>query len=310
MTVKTFSLRHSFLTAIILTATLNPMESLACACGCGIFDISTSSMLPTHEGGMVFVEYDFMNQDHNWQHSSGSPSANNDDKDIKTHFFTAGAQYLFNRSWGVQASVPYWQRHFTTTDQNTGDVVSFDHGSLGDVRLKGIYSGFSPDMSSGITFGTKLPTGNYTQTGFDRDTSIGAGSTDILLGAYHVGKLAGSWNWFANGELDQPVLIKNGYRPGSDINAVTGVYYQGVSIGDVRISPVAQITGSYRLRDRGLQANRANSGYERLLLSPGLEIDTGAIKLYGDVGFPVMQYVRGNQLTSNVFFKLNISRSF
>ena len=295
---------------IFIAVLIAPTESLACACGCGIFDVSTSTMLPTQEGGMAFVEYDFMNQDRNWHHASSSPSAANDDKDIKSNSVTAGVQYMFNRSWGAEIALPYLQRHFTTTDENSSDVASFDHSSLGDIRLQGIYSGFSADMSSGITFGTKLPTGQHNQTGFDRDTAIGSGSTDLLLGAYHTGSLIKNWNWFANGLLDQPLLTQNGYRPGSEINAVTGVYYKGWRIGNAQISPIAQITGSYRLQDRGQQANPQNSGYERLLLSPGVEIDTGKFRIYGDVGFPVYDHVRGNQLTASTLFKLNVSRSF
>ena len=212
---------------LLVLACLIPAESLACACGCGIFDIGTSAMLPTQEGGRTFLEYDFLNQDHNRRHSSAAPSADNDDKDIKTSFITVGAQYSFSRSWGAQIAVPYWRRHFTTTDEDSGDIVRYNHVSLGDIRLKGIYSGFSPDMSSGVTFGLKLPTGDHAQTGFDRDTTIGTGSTDLLLGAYHMRNLSGGWNGFASAEWDQPALIQDGYRPGAELNAVTGVYYKG-----------------------------------------------------------------------------------
>ena len=30
-----------------------PGVSEACACGCGVFDVGTASMFPTHSGGMV-----------------------------------------------------------------------------------------------------------------------------------------------------------------------------------------------------------------------------------------------------------------
>ena len=258
---------------------------------------------------MAFVEYDFMNQNRNWNGTSRTPATNNDDKDIKTNFVTAGAQYMFSRAWGAEVEVPYWKRHFTTTDGG-GDIVQFDHSAVGDVRVKGIYSGFSGDMSSGVTFGLKLPTGDYTFHGFDRDTAIGSGSTDLLLGAYHMGNLTGLWNWFARGELDQPVLIRSQYRPGSEVDAVSGVYYNGWVIGNVKIAPLAQIIGSYRLQDRGAKANYDNSGYQRLLLSPGVEVDTGAAKIYADIGVPVYGHVKGNQLIAPVIFKLNISRSF
>ena len=303
---------YTFTAAILVTTLLSSafsQQAYACACGCGVFDVGTSGMLPTHEGGMVFIEYDFMNQNKNWHGTSSAPAADNDDKDIKTNFYTVGGQYMFNRSWGIEAQVPYWQRHFTTTDDSS-NIVQFDHASIGDVRLKGIYSGFSEDMSSGLTFGLKLPTGSYTQNGFDRDTSIGSGSTDILLGAYHMGSLAGAFNWFGNAQWDQPVLTRGNYRPGSEVDVGAGVYYHGWSVQGIRIAPLAQLINSYRLQDRGLNANHDNSGYERVLFSPGIEFDTGSYRLYGDVGIPVYQHVKGEQLTAPVIFKLNISRSF
>ncbi len=42
-------------------------------------------------------------------------------------------------------------------------------------------------MSSGLSLGVKLPTGDWTYPNFDRDTSIGTGTTDLLLGGYHLG---------------------------------------------------------------------------------------------------------------------------
>ena len=69
-------------------------------------------MLPTGPGGMAWLEYDFMNQDKNWHGTSSAPGANNDDKDIKSSFFTAGAEYMFNRAWGAEVEVPYVRTAF------------------------------------------------------------------------------------------------------------------------------------------------------------------------------------------------------
>jgi hypothetical protein len=288
-----------------------PEAAFACACGCGVFDVTTGSMFPTQEGGTAFLEYDFMNQDKNWSGTSGAPAANNDDKTIRTNFFTAGAQYMFSREWGVEAEVPYWDRYFNTTNDN-GDIEGFRHDAFGDVRLRGIYSGFSQDMSTGLTFGLKLPTGDYSYPNFDRDTEIGTGSTDLLLGAYHMGVLTSDnrFDWFVNAQLDQPFLITAGYRPGSEVDAVSGVYYNGWRIGNVRITPIAQVIGSYRLSDRGPAADPADSGYKRVLLSPAIEANMGSWQVYADVAVPVYQDVTGNQLVTSQFFTLNISRSF
>jgi len=304
------SIRTSvFLTTLLATTPLFSANAYACACGCGIFDVGTSDMLPTHPGGMAWLEYDFMNQNKNWHDDSKAPAANNSDKDIKTSFFTAGAEYMFNRTWGAEIEVPYWSRHFTT-DLGGGDIQQFNHSAVGDVRIKGIYSGLSPDMSTGITFGLKLPTGDHTYANFDRDTEIGTGSTDALLGAYHVGNLTSQFNWFVNGQLDQPFLTTAGYRPGGEVDVSSGIYYDGWDVGDVRISPVAEILGSDRLHDRGINADPANSGYKRVLLAPGLEVDAAGFRIYGDVAVPVYQQVKGNQLTAGELFKLNISHTF
>lgn len=289
-----------------------PHIALACACGCGVFDIQTGSNMPNGKGGTVWLEYDYMNQHNNWNNTSSAPSANNEDKTIITHFVTVGGQYMFNNAWGVTAQLPYWDRYFKTTDEDTGDIVSFRHHAIGDARIKGIYSGFASDMSTGLTFGVKLPTGNYSYHGFDRDTQIGTGSTDILLGAYHMGWLdkARNWGWFVNGEWDAPVITTAGYRPGAELNVAPGIYYEKWNIGDVAITPIAQLIGAYRLSDRGPNADAGNSGYTRVLFSPGIEISKGKNRLFTSISAPLYDDVKGNQLTAPVLFKVKLSRDF
>ncbi|MBV9849311.1 MAG: hypothetical protein JO250_06455 [Armatimonadetes bacterium] len=287
-------------------------RSLACACGCGVFDVGDPTMFPHDTGGIVFLEYDYMDQNRNWSGTSRAPAANNDDKDIRTNFWTAGAQYMFNRKWGVMAEVPYWQRHFETTDEDTGDIVDFDHAAFGDIRLRGIYTGFSPDMSTGVTFGLKLANGDHTYAGFDPDTSIGTGSTDLLLGAFHSGALTADnhWDWFVNGQLDLPFQHVAAYRPGNEVDGIGGIGYRGWSVGKYTVAPLLQLVGSYRERDGGPEADPPNSGYERLLLTPGIQVHAGSYTMYADVGLPVYQNVNGNQLTAAALFKINISHDF
>ncbi len=47
---------------------------------------------------------------------------------------------------------------------------SFEHSALGDIRIEGMYTGFSDDMSTGVRFGVKLASGDFTYSNFDRDT--------------------------------------------------------------------------------------------------------------------------------------------
>ena len=79
----------------------------------------------------------------------------------------------------------------------------------------GMYTGFFRDMSTGIIFGVKLPTGTFQAFGFDRDTQIGSGSTDLLLGAFHRGLLTGdnAWQYFGQIMWRQPFLYQAGFDP-------------------------------------------------------------------------------------------------
>ena len=91
---------------------------------------------------------------------------------------------------------------------------------MGDIRLEGIYTGFFADQSAGVSFGLKLPTGDWTHENafgdVDRDSEIGTGSTDLLLGGFFRGNLTQDekWDWFAQGLLDVPVLTQAGYQSG------------------------------------------------------------------------------------------------
>jgi hypothetical protein len=284
----------------------------ACACGCGVFDVGTSSMFPQGGGGTAYFGYAYQDQNRNWNGSSQASAANNDDKEIRTDFFNVGVQYMFNSSWGAQLQVPFAYRYFKVED--AGKAESTTWGSLGDVRVEGIYTGFAADLSTGISFGLKLPTGNdnYNPSVVDRDTQIGSGSTDILLGGFHRGNLTADdkWDWFVQTELDVPVLIQAGFRPGVELNTAAGIDYKGFTLGRVRISPVAQAIFSYRSNDSGDAAASEDSGYERLLLSPGIEFHIHPVKIYADVELPVFQNVNGNQLVAPVMVKVNVSYMF
>ncbi len=270
-------------------------------------------MFPGGPGGMAFLEYDYQDQNRNWNGTSQAPGANNDDKEIQTHFVTFGLQYMFNWNWGIQAQMPYDFRYFKTKD-DAGDIVSRNWSQLGDVRIQGIYTGFFPDMSAGITFGVKLPTGShiFDSDVVDRDTQIGTGSTDLLLGGFYRDNLTrdNQWDWFAQLQLDVPALIQDQYRPGVELDAAAGVDYKGVSLAGVRITPVAQVIFSERTGDTGAAADPANTGYQRIMLSPGLECRLHALTLYADAEFPVYQNFTGNQLAAPVLFKVILSYMF
>jgi hypothetical protein len=319
------AVRPARLISVILVCALMPGFALACACGCGVFDVGTAAMLMTHPGGMLYLEDDYQDQNQNWVGTHAAPAANNTDKEIETHFAALGLDYAFNRDWTVSVKVPYWDRLFRTDIGAPGapDVQDYRHSALGDVRLLGTYTGISPDMSTGISLGVKLPTGDWTYPNFDRDTSIGTGTTDLLLGAYHLGSIGADdhLNWFVEALFQRAFDSREGYRPGNETDAAVGLLFDVIrSADDHKLTTVLQVIGSDRLHDSGVNADPDNSGYRRVLLSPGIEADLGRWRVYGDAEFRVYHDANAapsvategtqGQLVAPVLLKFMVSYGF
>ncbi len=314
-----------FLLIACLLFALNTQKALACACGCGVFNVGTSALIPNCAGGTAFLQYDYINQSRNWNKENKANDANNSHKQIKTQTVTAGMQYMFNRSWGMAVRLPYVKRfasdvthtHMNDEHGEESHIIKINRSSqksLGDVRINAIYSGFSADMSSGITFGLKLPTGDYKYSGFGhRDMQIGTGSTDLILGAYNMGQIdaKGKFNYFAQTSWQHALVTRNHYRIGDEISAATGVYYNlGSFLQIKKISPILQITGSKRLKDGGINSVSQNSGYSQMFFAPALELNFGSFKAYADVGFPFYRNVNGNQLVADRIYKVILGYNF
>ena len=306
----------SSVTMVGLTTT----QALACACGCSVFDVGGFDLPQEQDhGGRVFFEFWSGNQTQNYVGSSIAPAALNTDKQIVTQWYNVGFSYNFNRDWGVMVRIPTVNRTLTTDTGAFAGVTSFNSKDIGDIEIMGMYTGFFKDMSTGIMFGVKLPSGTFTAPGLDRDTQIGSGSTDLLLGAFHRGLLTGdnAWQYFGQFLLRRPFLyqaaadpqgffdgnpgVVQNYFPGYQIDGAAGIVYNNLYhvLGLDKITPLAQVIVSDRSRDTGTGADPYNSGFDRVMLSPGVEFtkvvdeaNNRVIKLYADVEFPV--YYRAN----------------
>jgi hypothetical protein len=186
---------------------------------------------------------------------------------------------------------------------------------VGDIRVEGIFTGLFEDMSAGLTLGVKLPTGDfrYDPDIVDRDSELGTGSTDVLVGGFYRGQVIrdSDLDWFGQWLLDVPVLSQDGYRPGVELDTAAGLYYNGFSLGRVKIVPLAQVIFSERTSDSGPNAaNPVASGYQRLMLSPGIEVDYHHFRFYGDVEIPVYQNFTGDQLAASLLVKVGLSYMF
>ena len=309
--ISTSAIRRTAFASFSLAAVaLSPSSVFACACGCSVFDVGTSSLLPSGPGGAVFLEWDLLDQTQNRSGGHKAPAADNEDKKIRSNFFLAGLQYMVNEKWGAMVELPVAERLFrTTAPDNPG---TFTHTALGDIRVMGVYSGFSPDMSTGIMFGLKLPTGDHSYPNFDADVQIGSGSTDILLGAFHRGQITitGSWRYFAQVLWQHEIATQSGYKPGYELNGAVGISYNNFQVRNAGIAPILQFLVSNRGRDGGTIGDPDETGYTRLLVSPGVALSVDTWKLYADVEVPIAQHVHGNQLVAPTAFKVILSRGF
>ena len=294
--------------------------ALACACGCSVFDVGGLDMPQEQDhGGRVFFEFWSGDQNENYVGSSRAPAALNSDKEINTQWYNVGFQYNFNRDWGVMVRIPTTNRTLTTDTGAYAGIVPFNSADVGDIEIMGMYTGFFKDMSTGLIFGVKLPTGTFTAPGLDRDTQIGTGSTDFLLGAFHRGLITGdnAWQYFSQVMWRRPFLYQSAadpqgffdgnpgvvqtYYPGEQIDGAIGVNYNNLYhvLGFDKITPLAQIIVSHRDPDSGTGADPYNSGFDRVMISPGIEFtkvvdeaNNRVVKLYADVEVPI--YYRAN----------------
>ena len=68
---------------------------------------------------------------------------------------------------------------------------------------------------------------------------------------------------------------------------------------------------SERTRDHGANAaDPVASGFQRVLLVPGLEYNAHPLMVYADVERPVYQHFTGNQLAASLLYKVSVSYHF
>jgi len=72
-----------------------------------------------------------------------------------------------------------------------------------------------------------------------------------------------------------------------------------------------QLQGSLRGIDSGENANPGDTGYERLFVSPGLQVvATSHLSLYADLKIPIVTHVRGNQLVAPALVNITMGFNF
>lgn len=292
-----------------------------------------------HDSGMlVDLRYSYARADR-WRAGSSAkaleaPSGSGEEIENRrtvNQLINLNLDYAINRHWGLLLGLPFVIRdHAHTLDAESGPIgQQAKFSELGDIRVQGKYQfGLAtPDAGAGIRFGFKLPTGATNQTmsppdpadpdtpyKLERSAQPGSGSTDAILGAYYFRNLPGNgFGWFASGQFQSALAIKDDYRPGREITVDVGMHYEVAS----SLNLLLQLNARHRARDTGANANPASGGYT-MSLSPGLSYALDPqTQVYGYLQLPIVQYVNADpadsasgQLTARWAATAGITRRF
>lgn len=307
--------------AALLLCVLAP-DAWACStCGCTLNTDLGNQGVEGGKGWRLEFRYDLVDQTELREGSSGVvvplPAAEEVEQRTRNAYYDFGLDYGFNRAWGVNLQLPFVGRLHSTYDTGDSALSKSDYThDLGDVKLTGRYTGFSPDMSSGLLVGLKLPTGATDErfssgpdAGMRLDPTLqpGSGTTDLLLGGYHFDELAASLGDFAQFAYQHALDEHRGYAPGDSVNLNAGVrwYWNYFFTGQL------QLNYQVRARDRGMSADAADTGGRVLYLSPGVTFAArSGWHAFAFLQVPVYRYVNGLQLTPRYIFSVGASYSF
>lgn len=320
-------------------------EALACAaCGDTLSKEWGTQGISTTPGFTADLSYNYIKQDQQ-RYGSGTASsakinelwlAGQEIEDYTTTQTISAALNYISDTWGINTLLPFVHRaHGTFGDNSVSGSLSPDNSndssssdnSIGDIRVIGIYSGFSADKTAGIIAGIKLPTGstnaNFNSgaaagTPLDPSLQIGTGSTDLILGGFLSGSME-EYGWFAQGTVQHAVVTKSfagdDYHPGDAYSLNAGIRYAKFG---AKFTPMLQLNYIHRRPDTGAAATPPDAltgggatGGTLIYLAPGASVRVGGgTSVYGFIQLPVYQNVNSLQLSPRYTLTLGVRQSF
>ena len=243
----------------------------------------------------------------------------NEHDEIKTlnQNFIASLSHAFSPSLNLALQVPLVSRdhsHVFNDDVSGPEPESWEFTRLGDVRVLAHWrldeAQSTHDRAYGLIGGIKLPTGaidvrNSAGEAAERSLQPGSGSTDVIAGGFISGHLALA-SWHTQMRWQHAVSERQGYQPGDHVSLDAGMSYP---MGAVQA--LAQINLLWRGHDTGANAEPTDSGGKYVYFSPGAAVPLGKdAQIYGLVQLPLVQNVRGTQLTADWAATLGLTRRF
>lgn len=312
---------------LVGSVTLIPSMGFA-SCGsafCTVNSNWTAEGAATETGSVFDLRYEYINQNQPRSGTNnvtaGQISHDHDEVSTANHNLLATYSRTFDNGWGVTVVAPVVERshfHLRNEEDGTQAAERWKFTGLGDVRVVGRYQlpfvgEITGPATTGITFGLKLPTGKTTITNragdlAERTLQPGSGTTDLVLGAYYHQKLPQSnASWFIQGQIQHALNSHDDFKPGAQAAVDAGFRY---AMND-KLSALIQVNALLKQRDRGGQAEPADSGGRFVSISPGLSYAlTETVQIYGFFQKPVYQDVHGVQLTANKSLVAGLSTRF
>jgi hypothetical protein len=297
------------------------------SCGAAFCSINTdlaAEALGTAGGGVLDLRYERIRQDQprtgTRRLAVGEIRRHHDEVSTTNQNLVANYTHNFASGWGVSVTAPLVARdHFHIHNHRGAQVPeTWRFRELGDMRVTGRYqfaagAQDSGAAAAGVLFGLKLPTGqrdvaNANGDVAERTLQPGSGTTDAILGAFYHRQLPASGaSWFAQAQWQKPLASRDGFEPGAQLSADLG-YARGLND---QLSGMVQLNAVLKRRDRGPQAEPADSGSRALFLSPGLSWQASdSTRLYAFVQQPLHQKVNGVQITPRRAFTVGVSTRF
>ena len=323
--MKTFPHSHFLphrLTAVISVAlAAAPSAVFGCSvCGCSLSSDWASQgygMMPGLQTSFRYEYYD--NTDlrsglHGAERSAFSyPNDDEVQRETLNRSAWLGLDYVGGPSWGVTAQLPFYDRYHSTIAAGDTAISESRASGLGDMRIVARYQTFDPSEGFGLQLGFKLPTGRFAQdfatgpeagTPLDRGLQLGTGTTDVLAGMSCFLRPLTNLGCFAQALVDQPLHYRDGFIPSASLGLNGGIRYLNTS----SFTPQLQLNARWDGRERGVNADFANSGDTVVYVSPGItaELFHGA-NVFLFVQLPIYERVNGLQLEPHWLLSLGIT---
>ena len=293
------------------------------SCGSAFCSINTdwnAQTLWTENATQLDVHMEYIKQDQlragRDKTTASGEVGEHDEIETRNRNVIASLSHAVSSSVSLTLTMPVVSRDHSHIHNGVGgpELESWDFTQLGDVRASAYWrldEAQSPyDTAYGLIGGIKLPTGSTDQRNSagevaERSLQPGTGSTDLIVGGFASGRWAQA-GWFAQVRGRYAVTERQKYEPGDAVNLDLGMSYP---LGAVQA--LAQINMLWRGQDQGANADPADSGGTFIYFSPGLLVPLGnGMQLYGLVQLPLLQDVRGTQLTADWAASLGLSVRF